>query len=260
MLQQLRELAPWHLDVEVAHGVRTRDAAVLDEAATGKVHLVDGRPGFQNLLKMIYPDGLEGRSLLDVACNCGGYCFWAKEIGAGRCFGFDVREHWIRQARFLAQHRERPADDIYFQVLDLYDLATGENERFDISIFKGIFYHLPDPMNALKIVADRTRELMLVNTATRSGHPDGYLAVGDEPKEALMSGIYGLSWYPTGPEVLGRILEWVGFPEFRVVYWLEQTELRGGGGPLGRIELVAAREAGTFHRFDQARLAQTERS
>jgi hypothetical protein len=33
-------------------------------------------------------------------------------------------------------------------VLDLYDLPTLGLEPFDITIFAGIFYHLPDPFLA----------------------------------------------------------------------------------------------------------------
>ena len=47
-------------------------------------------------------------------------------------------------------------------------LDVGErlgNERFDICLFKGIFYHLPDPVAGLKIVADRTDEVLILDTA-----------------------------------------------------------------------------------------------
>ena len=49
---------------------------------------------------------MEGRRVLDCACNCGYFLFWSRELGAGEGLGFDAREHWIRQARFLAAHRE----------------------------------------------------------------------------------------------------------------------------------------------------------
>ena len=44
-------------------------------------------------MSALYPDGFQGRSIMDCACNCGGYLFWAKEIGAdGRidCLHNDV--------------------------------------------------------------------------------------------------------------------------------------------------------------------------
>ena len=97
-------LRPWHLNVSIGPGLSTRDF-LEEEAARTPGSFYDPTPGFSWLLRRLYPDGLEGRSVLDCACNCGAYLFLAKELGAGECLGFDVREHWIEQARFLARNR-----------------------------------------------------------------------------------------------------------------------------------------------------------
>jgi hypothetical protein len=91
----------------------------------------------------------------------------------------------------------------------------------------------------LKGAADLTREVLIFETATRSNHPDGYLAVEEEPTDEVMSGVYGLNWLPTGPEVLARILTHCGFPEMRMVRWVK--EAFPGRGRLG---MIAAREPG----------------
>ena len=64
-----RALAPWHLDVEIAPGLSTREFAdaPYDEQAFGKVRLIDSRPRFVRTLENVFPNGLEGRSMLDVA-------------------------------------------------------------------------------------------------------------------------------------------------------------------------------------------------
>jgi SAM-dependent methyltransferase len=253
--RELRELAPWHLKVDVREGVTTADAGKARAGRRlGPVSFVDAGPAYRALITRIFPTGLEGRSVLDCACNCGGYSLWSRELGAGRCFGFDVREHWIRQASFLQRERAEPSDGCSFATLDLYDLADRVPEDFDIALFRGILYHLPDPVRGLKIVADKTRELIVLNSATRAGVDDGFLAVAEEPTEAVMSGVYGLNWFPTGPEVLQRILRWLGFPATRLSYWHRETQHRGAGGmKLGRIELLAARDEATFRHYDKAR-------
>ena len=129
-LTELRDevirLGPWHLDVEITPELSTR--AFLEAPAgtyadsLGKIGFRSPREGFIERMLRIYPNGLEGRSVMDCACNCGGFLFWAKEIGAGDCFGFDVRRHWIDQAKFLAEHRSGPTDGMRFEVCDLYDL------------------------------------------------------------------------------------------------------------------------------------------
>jgi SAM-dependent methyltransferase len=246
-------LGPWHIDVEITPEVSTR--AFLEAPpgtypeSQGSVTFHDPHDGFLRRLGRAFPNGLEGRSVLDCACNCGAYLFFAKEAGAGRCVGFDVREHWIEQARFLAEHRRRPADDMRFEVCDLYDLGKLGAGRFDVTFFFGIFYHLPDPVTGLKQAADLTDELLIVNTATMAGHRDGLLVAGRESETKLMSGAYGLCWYPTGPLVLTRILNWLGFPEVRCSVWRHAPRQRQ---ELDRVEVLAARTPGFFSDWDEA--------
>jgi tRNA (mo5U34)-methyltransferase len=95
--QEVVRLGPWHIDVEITPEVSTR--AFLDAPpgtypeSLGSVAFHDPHDGFLERLGRVFPNGLEGRSVLDSACNCGAYLFFAKEAGAGRCLGFDIREH-----------------------------------------------------------------------------------------------------------------------------------------------------------------------
>jgi hypothetical protein len=245
---EIIRLGPWHLDVEVTAEISTRaflDApegtySTTDPVDPSRVSFISPRDEWERLMNRIYPDGLNRRTLLDCACNCGGYSFWAKELGSSGGFGFDVREHWIRQARFLAEHRRWSSEGLRFEVLDLYDLPKLGLEPFDITLFKGIFYHLPDPIRGMKIVGDLTRELIILDTAVRTDLPDGMLAVATESPDMMMSGVYGLNWFPTGRHVLLRILRWLGFPEARVVSWRREP----GREQFGRVQIVAARDAG----------------
>ena len=245
-----RRLAPWHLDVEIAPGLSTREFAdaPYDEEAFGKVRLIDSGPRFLRTLDDVFPGGLEGRSVLDVACNCGGFLYWARDVGAGECLGIDVRAHWIEQARFLARHRVAPSEGMRFEAEDLYELPRRGLEPFDVTLFNGIFYHLPEPLAALRIAADLTRELMIVNTGSRIDLPDGLLAVFEESRTRAISGVYGLSWFPTGPDVVARMLAHVGFPEVRSVWW-ETLERQPPGH--ARLELVAARSADALAAYDE---------
>jgi tRNA (mo5U34)-methyltransferase len=245
--EEIIRLGPWHFDIKVTDALSTR---VSLEAPPGTYPESFGPVAFQDIrtehrihLKQLYPDGLGGRTVLDCACNSGGYLFWSRELGAGTCFGFDVREHWIRQAQFIQRHRA-DADDMHFQVSDLYDLPKLGLEPFDLTIFKGIFYHLPDPITGLKIAADLTKEALIIDTATRSDLPDGVLAVDWEGVDELMLGVHGLNWRPTGPEAVIRILEWAGFVETHVIRW--NRESRPGWGRFG---MVASKRPGLLDRF-----------
>jgi tRNA (mo5U34)-methyltransferase len=258
---EIIRLGPWHYDVQVTPDVSTRIS--LDASpgtypkSFGPVGFLDPRDCFQGELLRLYPAGLEGRTVLDCACNCGGYLFWAKEVGAGACFGFDAREHWINQARFLREHRVGPTDELSFEVCDLYDVPRLNLEPFDITLFQGIFYHLPDPIEGLKIAADLTKQLLIIGTATQGGMPDGCLFAAEENPEILMSGIHGLMWRPTGPEVLDRILRWMGFVETRVIGWLKEVPGRGHHRK-GRLRMAASRSAGLLEGLGDPKIVERE--
>ena len=248
---QADALGPWHHKVHLRDDIWTAQDEAPD--ATGTVpKLRDPSVSFQNQLMRLFPDGLQGRSFLDCACNCGGYSFLAKDNGAGRVLGFDVRKHWINQAEFIRKNRAAPSDGIEFRVADLLEIGDL-GEDFDITWFSGIFYHLPDPVASLKLVADRTREILVLNTAVDWLEPGASeqpaLRLKFEGVEELMSGVHGLAWMPSGPVMLERVLHWMGFPETRRVMWVQREVERMHRGELkkrrqARLAIVAAREAG----------------
>lgn len=254
--KQVVELHPWHFDIDIRDGLTTEYSQTVDKdllpIRPGAVSFLKEKPYFMNLLETVYPDGMKGKSLLDCACNCGAYCFWAKEYGAKRTYGFDVRKHWIRQAKFLARNRERDTSKMRFKVCDLYDVPKLRLAPFDMSIFSGIFYHLPDPISGLKIAADRTNEVMYFDTATTNiMDPEsisGGLMASFEGTESFMSGVHGLNWYPTGPKVLKHILSWMGFCQIKVVEYRKDLNSKYDSGSFvsckGRISILASKVAG----------------
>lgn len=255
--QKIIELGPWHIDVEVTPELSTsvfRDAP--EEAYQGvkdlnRVSFISPKKNWVQMMKRLYPEGLEGRSFMECACNCGAYCFWAKELGAGRTLGFDVRDHWINQADFLLQNRSvGNNDDLQFAVMDVYDLPKKQLAPFDIVMFQGIFYHLPDPITALKGAADLCKELLVLDTAIRTDLPDNCMAIASEGTEQVMTGVHGLNWFPTGPNVLKHILRWLDFKETCVIYWRAKKTIRLGRSGFGRIRLLASRTPGLLANFE----------
>ncbi|MCH2178705.1 MAG: class I SAM-dependent methyltransferase [Mariniblastus sp.] len=246
LVKKIQDLGPWHMNIQLTEDLNTgqvfsNEGEVYHRPSNAGVSLLNLRDGFLDLMKRLYPEGLGDKRFLDCACNAGGYCFWAREMNAKAAFGFDVREHWIQQARFVKNHRVvGPTDGIGFQVKDLYDLPKLEMNPFDITIFKGIFYHLPDPITGLKIAADMTNEVMLFNTSTTWGEKDGYMKSGWESRENVMSGVHGLKWYPTGPKVMGDILRWLGFKEMKLMFYKQQYDQP----QLGRTEIIASKVEG----------------
>jgi hypothetical protein len=70
---------------------------------------------------------------------------------------------------------------------NLYELDAAELGTFDIVLFLGLLYHLPDPLGALRVVRNLTRQRMLLETLV--------LDFGGEMDELPMMRFFaGSSW------------------------------------------------------------------
>lgn len=244
LASQIEAMRPWHHDIllfdDFSTGVVFSPTRRLGRPENDGVSLISPRSNFLKQLDELYPQGLSGKSFLDCACNGGGYCFWTRERDVARAVGFDVREHWIQQAKFVQQHRTVfPTDRIEFHAMDLYDVPLHDFGTFDLTYFSGIFYHLPDPVTGLKIAADRTNDVLFLNTAMMPdpNNPRG-MTMARESRTKVMSGVHELSWFPNGQECLRDILRWLGFQDLKVTYHEDKENSRS------RIQIVAGREPG----------------
>jgi SAM-dependent methyltransferase len=251
MTEEIRALAPWHHDIPLTADFSTGKAFSADGSLkrheNQNVALLSSLThSFQTIAKTIYPNGMHGKRVLDCACNAGIYCFLARELGAEFAFGFDVREHWIQQANWVKEHRTiAPTDRIRFAVCDLYDLGKRNLPQFDLTVFKGIFYHLPDPISGLRLASELTKEVLVFNTQATWGQPDGFLCPGMEDVTSLMSGAYGLNWRPTGPRTMIPVLKWLGYVQAKLHFYVPSP----GNPGLGRMELYATKVQGRLDGF-----------
>jgi hypothetical protein len=113
-------------------------------------------------------------------------------------------------------------------------------EPVDFVLFKGIFYHLADPIRGLKIAADLAKETIWVNTAMIFSEDNQSLHCVFEQIERKMSGKHALSWLPTGPKVIAMMLHWLGFEDI----WHMFSKPNQNDPSQGRMEVIASREPG----------------
>jgi SAM-dependent methyltransferase len=246
--QRLAQLAPWHFNVEVRPGVWTEafNRKEYEDADHQGVGLIDPRE-IQALFESILPGGLRGRSFLDVGCNGGGYCFLAHDLGASSCHGFDVRQHWIDQCEFLKSLLHPDVASLHFEVADVKKFQHPH--QYDVTLFKGVFYHLPDPITTLNQLCALTSRAIIVDTVCRGDIPEDTLVPWQESTTHVMSGVDGLAWFPGGPKALHAILKWSGFPHMRTVRWkkgAKEERFRG------RMRVIAARDEQDLAAYDAA--------
>jgi tRNA (mo5U34)-methyltransferase len=144
--------------------VRARIAAVPEW-----YHPIEIRPG------IITPGTNDARTVieaLDLPADCRGM----RALDLGTRDGFFAFELERRGAEVVAVDYVAKADSgfavaadllgsrvTYFQ-RNLYDLNSATFGTFDIVLFLGLLYHLPDPLGALRIVRDLTRHRMYLET------------------------------------------------------------------------------------------------
>jgi len=86
--------------------------------------------------------GIAGKAVAQVCCNNGRELLSIKNLGAGRCVGFDISEDFIAQARRLAEAGGIEAE---FLATDVYRIPARFDASFDLAIITiGVLGWMPD--------------------------------------------------------------------------------------------------------------------
>jgi tRNA (mo5U34)-methyltransferase len=155
-------------------------------------HPIEVRPG------IVTPGANEARPVLealDVPDDCRGM----RVLDLGTRDGFFAFELERRGAEVVAVDNMAMADSgfgvaaellgsrVTYLQRNLYELDAAELGTFDIVLFLGLLYHLPDPLGALRVVRNLTRQRMYLETLV--------LDFGPEMDELpLMRFFAGSSW------------------------------------------------------------------
>jgi tRNA (mo5U34)-methyltransferase len=143
-----------------------------------QIDLGDGivTPGHDNsaekLPRMGLPADLSGKSVLDVGAWDGFFSFEAERRGAERVVAIDPNawrapvgpdNPWSGQDGFKLARRVL-GSTIEDLDIGLDELAPERIGRFDLVLFLGVFYHLPDPLPIFERVASLTAERLILET------------------------------------------------------------------------------------------------
>lgn len=152
--QRVAELGEWFHNLDLA-GVQTAPGHFLGDYPRVKWK------AFAHAL----PHDLRGKSVLDVGCNAGFYSIELKRRGASRVVAVDSDSGYLAQGRFAA---EVCGVDIEFRQMSVYEVGQLE-ERFDIVLFLGVFYHLRHPLLALDLLHEHVVKDLLVFQSMQRG-------------------------------------------------------------------------------------------
>lgn len=135
----ITELGPWFHNVHLPDGTETAPD-----------HALGDFPKFKwDCVAPILPEDMSGMTALDIGCNAGFYTMELAKRGA-QVTAVDVDERYLSQARWVARQFGFE-DRVRFEQAQVYDLAKWD-QKFDLILFLGVFYHLRYPMLGMDIV------------------------------------------------------------------------------------------------------------
>jgi len=223
---EIYRLAPFRHNIELPYGLSTY-IPELSRRRTDYTRV-------SSLVQHAFPSllaacggSLEGKRVLDVACNCGGFSVEASKLGAEYVMGIDIVDRYIEQATFVK--RALGLKHVEFKVMDLNDLDSKAMGEFDVTFFFGILYHLENPVSTMRRLCALTRRVMLIDTAVwripATRDPCWLMKVLPEPGQNSPSSNTNL--WRTGTEIIqfkpneSAVLELMKFLEFSNVKKLE---------------------------------------
>jgi tRNA (mo5U34)-methyltransferase len=160
--RRISDFAPWFYRFEFSNGAATTDVSeyVL------KIHTDRAAMIFPHLDRL-FDDRWGETRCLDIACHEGWFSLQLAQRGAESVRGMDVRSERIAKARWLAE--VGGIRNVAFETGDLFALDPAALGTFDIVFFIGIFYHLENPMQALRDARRMTRGVCVLEGQVARG-------------------------------------------------------------------------------------------
>lgn len=160
MEAEIKRLGPFHHKVDLPHGLSTYDPEIsLRHREQTRLDSLM-RHAFPELLK-IYGGSLQGKRVIDIASNAGGFSVEAARLGADYVLGIDVADRYLDQSNFIKN--ALGLEQVEFRKLAMEDVSEETTGMFDIAFCFGILYHLENPVYAMKKLAAVTRETIVVD-------------------------------------------------------------------------------------------------
>lgn len=140
--QELSRTSFGHQIVHLPHGLSTEGR---DRSATAAT---------------IFEERLDGKSVFDLGCRFGFFCFYAEERGAAKVVGAEVNPEYLQKARLLAEMKGAKSE------FRLFDVESDTlDESFDHILCLNVLHHLRNPLSAIDKLLAATRERLIVEVA-----------------------------------------------------------------------------------------------
>jgi SAM-dependent methyltransferase len=106
---------------------------------------------------------MNGKSLLDVGCALGYFCFEAEERGASPIVGIELKEKRFKSANILKKIR---GSNVKFIKQDI--IQEPIEDKFDYVLCLNIIHHLLEPIKIIRQLAYITKDTLVIEFPTFS--------------------------------------------------------------------------------------------
>jgi len=153
---------PWFYRFEFPGGIATIGVNEYVE----EIHANRAEAIFPHLERLFGNRWQEVRCL-DIACHEGWVSLQLAQYGVQSVLGMDIRPERVEKATWLAETGHLP--NARFTQGDLFALDAAHLGTFDIVLCIGVFYHLENPMGALRIARKMTRQVCVLEGQVAQG-------------------------------------------------------------------------------------------
>ena len=204
-----------------AHNVRLDDGT---ETLPSMGFTMDLHPitrSVKRLLTVLYPDGLAGKTIIDVGCLEGGFATEFARIGL-HATGVEVRDSNYQNCLYVRERVDLP--NLTFLQGNANDIA--QYGQFDVHFVSGLLYHLDNPRKFLEDVARNCRKALILWTHVTQAEPNEASKTYNLSALTENEGLHG-RWYPEHdelPEDRLEKLKWASWENPRS-FWIQKEYL-----------------------------------
>lgn len=204
-----------------AHNVRLDDGT---ETFPSIGYTMDKNPvtrGVKRVLTALYPDGMAGKSIIDVGCLEGGFATEFARMGM-TATGVEVRESNYKNCLYVKNHVNLP--NLNFIQGDAVDIAKFG--YFDVFFVSGLLYHLDRPRQFLEDVARNCGKALIIWTHVTHADETPACKTYSLSDLAQNEGLNG-RWYPEHGDIPAdelNQLKWASWDN-KASFWVQKEYL-----------------------------------
>ncbi len=212
--QKVANLKPWHYEFDLGASVTPiRKKEKVSRHGQRKAYFFDP-------LVQLCGGSLEGKRVLDLACNAGFWSLNSVHAGCDYVLGIDGRQMHIDQANLVFEANGIDGDRHDFIEGDIFETDLRQFGRFDVVLCLGLMYHISKHVELLEKISDLNTDILVVDTLL-STLPGSVLEIDRQDVDNNLSALdYNLAMKPSG-QAMRELVELFGYsvstlePDFR---------------------------------------------